>query len=38
MNAIKEMFPDKPVTDIDMRSYGMMDAPAVLDKALSFIG
>ncbi len=38
MNAIKEMFPDKPVTDIDMRSYGMMDAPAVLDKALSLIG
>ena len=38
VDAIKAMFPGKPVTDIDMRSYGMMDAPAVLDKALSLIG
>ena len=38
VQAIKGMFPNIPVTDIDMRAYGMMDAPAVLDKALDLIG
>lgn len=37
VQAIKDMFPGKPVSDIDMRAYGMMDAKAVLDKALSMM-
>lgn len=37
VQAIKDMFPGKPVSDIDMRSYGMMDAKAVLDKALGMM-
>ncbi|MCI7730510.1 PTS sugar transporter subunit IIB [Enorma burkinafasonensis] len=38
VDSIKAMFPDKPVTDIDMRAYGMMDASKVLDTAFGLIG
>lgn len=35
--SIKDMYPEKPVEVIDMRSYGVMDGNAVLEKALSLL-
>ncbi len=32
--AIKKQFPEKPVSAIDMRAYGMVDGAAVLDAAI----
>lgn len=38
LNAIKEIYPDKPVDVIEMRMYGLMDGNAVLEKALKLLG
>ncbi|MFU2205144.1 PTS sugar transporter subunit IIB [Streptococcus pluranimalium] len=34
LNAVKELFPKKPVQVIDMADYGMMNGRAVVEKAL----
>ena len=36
--AVKEIAGDIPVDAIDMRDYGMMNGPKVLDQALALIG
>ena len=36
--AVKEIAGDIPVEAIDMRDYGMMNGPKVLDQALTLIG
>ena len=36
--AVKEIAGDIPVEAIDMRDYGMMNGPKVLDQALALIG
>ncbi len=35
---LQQAYPGVPVDAIDMRDYGMMNADAVLDKALALIG
>lgn len=38
LKAITEIFPHKPIDVIEMRTYGLMDGNAVLDKALELMG
>jgi PTS system cellobiose-specific IIB component len=38
LNQVKQMFPDKPIDVIDMRSYGLMDAKAILEQAKRLMG
>lgn len=37
LDAMRKQFPDKPMTCIEMRTYGMMDGAAALDQALGLL-